>query len=123
MKYRYDQARAMLFDRTLPHMDGRAWAAFRKVTETQAEPPPKPLNEQLDISNLAAQLEETAQHLAQLEKTQQHLHLKNAELASNISNFFAPPVPGTSPLGPRRNLKAILNRARGFCCQKVSKRG
>ena len=34
-KYRYDQARAILFDRALPHMDGRAWAAFRKTFEDE----------------------------------------------------------------------------------------
>ncbi|MBW2708396.1 MAG: PIG-L family deacetylase [Deltaproteobacteria bacterium] len=39
VKYDYDQARAILFDRTRPLMDGRAWAAFRRNAETQSEQP------------------------------------------------------------------------------------
>ncbi|MCF8127559.1 MAG: PIG-L family deacetylase, partial [Deltaproteobacteria bacterium] len=31
MKYAYDESRAVLFDRNRSHMDGRAWAAFRKA--------------------------------------------------------------------------------------------
>jgi LmbE family N-acetylglucosaminyl deacetylase/glycosyltransferase involved in cell wall biosynthesis len=37
-KYRYDQARALLFDRTLPHMDGHAWANYRKEADLRANP-------------------------------------------------------------------------------------
>ncbi|MBT3255910.1 MAG: glycosyltransferase [Deltaproteobacteria bacterium] len=123
MKYRYDQARAMLFDRARPHMDGRAWAAYRKAAEMQAEPPMQPHKEGLNISIMATRLEETTQHLAALQQTQQQLHLNNTELALQIGNLSTPAVSEKPPLGLRRNLKAILNKARDFCCQKGPKRG
>ncbi len=123
MKYRYDQARAMVFDRTRPHMNGRAWAAFRKAAEIEAEPPVQPLKGGLDISIMATQLEETTQHLAELQQTQQQLHLKNVELALQIGSLSTPAVSERPPLGLRRNLKAILNKATHFCCQKGPKRG
>jgi LmbE family N-acetylglucosaminyl deacetylase len=123
MKYRYDQARAMVFDRTRPHMDGRAWAAYRKAAETRAEREQQPLKGPPAISEMTAKLDETNQHLAQLQQTQQQLHLKNTELALQIGNLSPPAVSEKPPLGFRRNLKAILNKARNFCCQKGPKRG
>ena len=38
LKYRYDQARALVFNRALPHMDGRAWANYRKEADERANP-------------------------------------------------------------------------------------
>jgi LmbE family N-acetylglucosaminyl deacetylase/glycosyltransferase involved in cell wall biosynthesis len=123
MKYRYDQARAIVFDRTRHHMDGRAWAAYRKAAETRAEQAQQPIKGPPAISDMTARLEETEQLLAELQQTQRQLHLNNAELALQIGNLSSPAVSENPPLGLRRTLKTILNKATHFCCQKGPKRG
>jgi len=123
MKYSYDQARAMLFDRTRPHMDGRAWAAFRKGAETQVEKAKQTLTDSTAISDMIKRLEDTEQQMAQLQESQQTLRNKDAELELQFSKFSRPPVLEKNALGPRRKIRAIFRRATDFCCQMRNKSG
>jgi LmbE family N-acetylglucosaminyl deacetylase/glycosyltransferase involved in cell wall biosynthesis len=123
LKYPCDRARAVLFDRAYPHMDGRAWAAFRKAAEMRAEASKVPLHGSPATSRMAAGIEETGEHLVHLQQTQQQLCLKIAELEAQIRNLSTAPVPAKPPLSLRGSLRSILNKTTDFCVQKGSKRG
>lgn len=118
MKYRYDQARAMLFDRNRRYMDGRAWAAFRKAAETQSEQTQQAQKVLSALSHMTARLEETRQTLEQLQQIQLQPHPKNVERSSQIGSLSPSPVPAENQFRFRRNLAAILARVRNYCVKK-----
>lgn len=94
-KYRYDQARAILFDRALPHMDGRAWAAFRKTYEDgrlqeendRTHHENVPLNTPHAVSDYQTQLRNTLAEVVTLRETKTQLSLQNAALKSVITTL------------------------------------
>jgi len=121
-KYAYDQARAVLFDRTHSLMDGRAWAAFRRGAEIQAENSQRSQGVPPAFSNVTAGLQQTEQSLAQLRETQQALCFQNAELELQIKSLSQALFFGRIHLRVRQNLRRLLGVARDFCSQKGRKR-
>lgn len=123
-KYHYDQARAVLFDRALPHMNGRAWAAFQKPFE---EGRPRedadgrrheniPLNAPDVVSDHQAQLRDTQVELANLRQTETQLCLKNAALESRISALSSSlaRIQEKPAIRIRRKMKKVIERTKNF---------
>jgi LmbE family N-acetylglucosaminyl deacetylase/glycosyltransferase involved in cell wall biosynthesis len=124
-KYRYDQARALLFDRTLPHMDGRAWANYRKEADLRASPstqqpknlavrrePGQPRNPALDLHR---EFETLRREITQWRQTDLQHRLKKAESeyrmrVSPLKYHTQKPI-----LRVQHKFEKLLQKMRLFC--------
>jgi LmbE family N-acetylglucosaminyl deacetylase len=132
MKYGYDQAREIMFDRALPHMNGRSWAAYQKGIAVRAEKPDPQLNarangpvEAVNVPPAVLNLDERLQHnmaeMVHLEKAEQQLRLKIADLECRIGSLSPSRLQEESAGRLGRIMAALLRKAGTFYRQSAEK--
>ncbi len=137
MKYEYDQARAVMFDRNLSYMDGQAWAAFQsekeRLSNLAEEKQPEnratktiPCQENPDTSVLTdihEQLKRIRSDLQRLREIPLHHHSENGASAHQTRcDSMSPGVKGRVGIG-REKIKEILEKIASFLISRMRKRG
>ena len=134
MKYQYDQAREILFDRALPHMDGRAWASFQKgVSARRKRPaigpdahhsendPGEARDDPPNVLNFDEKLQHNTAEMARQQQTEQLLRRKVSDLERRTRSLPLPTIQKKPATRIRRMIAGILRKGRGFCCHPAEK--
>jgi len=130
-KYSYDQARATIFDRALPHMDGRAWAAFRKEADLRANPPAHhptnhhgkkiPCQPCYPAPDIHERFETLRQEMTHWRQTDLQLRLKKAEYKYRVQRSCLDPIQNKPLLRIRVKIHNLLQKMRLFWCHRSEK--
>ena len=102
-KYQYDQAREILFDRALPHMTGRAWAAFQKGISARNEQletgpdhsendPGEAGDDPSNVLNSGEKLQHNMGQMASLQQTEQLLRQRISDLEGRTRSLSPPTI-------------------------------
>jgi hypothetical protein len=122
MKYEYDQAREILFDRALPHMNGQAWAAFQKGVSARCQQPKTESNADQsgahEPSGDPPALLDPSETLS-LQETEHQLHLKIADLESRIHSLNR--IQKEPPARIWRRIAGLMKKTGVFCRQQPEK--
>jgi LmbE family N-acetylglucosaminyl deacetylase len=131
-KYQYDRAREILFDRALPHMTGRAWAAFQKGISARSEQletgpdlsendPGEAGDDPPNILNSGEKFQHHTAEMARLQQTEQALRQRISDLEGRTGSL-PPPTIEEKPAGRiRRMIAGILRKGIPFCCHPAEK--